>query len=228
MTRTRGSRRVWSALAVGVAGLTLSGCGALHPGVAAVVGEETITVDEVDAIAEDFCAAVEPQLEQEAESIPHGYFRGGIVGTLAMRSIAEQVAEQYGVTADSRDYTQQVRDIRRGVGTLDEDIRESIIEVETAPLYVEEIQAEVGRAVLDREADREQLVAAGRDAFDRWVADHEVEFDPSYNTVMKDGVVSNQDQGLSHPVSETARGALEEQPNSVLARTMPATHRCGR
>lgn len=228
MSKTRGPRRVWSALAVGVVGLTLTGCAGLHPGVAAEVGDETISMDKVDEIAADFCEAVEPQLEAQAETVAHGYFRGGIVGTLAMRSIADQVAQEYGVSASSDSYVQQLSDVRRGVQTLDEDLRDSIIEVETAPLYVQEIQTRVGEVVLDGQGEEEDFVAAGRDEFATWVAENDVEFDPAFNTVMKDGTIAQQDMGVSFAVSEAARGGLEQEPNSVLARRMPASHRCGR
>lgn len=228
MSKTRGPRRVLGALAVAVAGLTLTGCAGLHPGVAVEVGDETITVEEVDRIATDFCEAVEPQLEGQAESVPHAYFRGGIAGTLAMRSVASQLADEYGVTADSREYTRQLTEIQRGVASLPEDIRESVVEVQSAPLYVEEIQAEIGRTRLDGDASRQDLVAAGQEEFARWTAEHDVEFDPALNTVMKDGTVTTEDQAVSYAVSETARGGLEEQPNSVLARRTPDSHRCGR
>lgn len=226
MTKTRGRSR--GVLVVALAALTLSGCAGLHPGVAAQVGEESITMGEVDTIAADFCEAVEPQLEGQAETVPNAYFRGGIAGTLAMRSVADQLAEEYGVTADSNDFEQRLAELRRGVAVLPEDLRDSVIRVETAPLYVEEIQAEVGEVVLDGQGDRSEFVAAGQEEFARWVSENGVDFDPSLNTVMREGTVATEDRSVSFAVSETARGGLEEQPNSVLARQLPTTQRCGR
>ena len=229
MSKTRGPRRVFRVLAVGVAGLALAGCAGLHPGVAVQVGDESIPVSKVDEVAEDFCEAVEPQLEGQAETIAHGYFRGGIVGTLAMRSIAEQLAEEYGVDPSSSDrYVKQLADIRRGVAALPEDVRDSVVEVDSAPLYVEQVQASVGRIVLDGEGDREAFVQAGQEEFARWVAENGVEFDPAFNTVMTDGTIAQQDMAVSYAVSEQARNGLETEPNSVLARQLPDSHRCGR
>jgi hypothetical protein len=215
---------------VGVAVLALSGCSAagIHPGVAAQVGDESITMAEVDDVATDFCEAVTPRLEQEAETVPNSYFRGGIAGTLALRSVADQVAEDYGITLDSQEYESQLAEARRGVAGLPEDIRESVLLVDSAPLYVEEVQAAVGEVVLDGDGDRQAFVAAGQEEFATWTAENEVEFDPSLNTVLRDGTLETEDRSTSFAVSETARGGNEAQPNAVLARRLPTSQRCGR
>lgn len=230
MSKTRGARRVRSVLVPGIAalaGLALTGCSALNPGVAAQVGDETITLAEVDEVSADFCEAVAPQLEGQAETVPNSFFRGGIAGTLALRSVADQIAEDYGVSADSEEYLAQLTEIRRGVATLPEDIRDSVVEVDTTPLYVEEIQAAVGEELLGS-GEREELVAAGQEAFATWTAENDVEFDPSLNTVMRNGTVESQDLAVSFAVSEVARGGLEQQPSAVLARRTPQSQRCGR
>lgn len=226
MSKTRGRTR--GALVVGVAALALSGCAGIHPGVAAQVGEESITMAEVDQIAVDFCEAVTPQLEQQAETLPNSYFRNGIAGTLALRSVADQVAEDYGVAADSAAYNDQLAQIRRSVEALPEDLRESVIRVDSAPLYIEEVQAAVGEVVLDGEGDRQAFVAAGQEAFATWVAENDVEFDPSLNTVVADGTLQSEDLSISFAVSESARNGLEQQPSGVLARRLPSSQRCGR
>ena len=55
-----------AALALLLAG-GLSGCGVagtdFHPGVAAQVGDETITVSEVDSVASNYCSAITSQLQ---------------------------------------------------------------------------------------------------------------------------------------------------------------------
>lgn len=227
MSKIRGRRPVWGAT-LAVVCLTLTGCAGLRPGVAAQVGDETITVDEVDAVAADFCAAVEPQLEQQAESIPHSYFRSGIAGTLALRSVAEQLAAERGVDVESDAYLQQLADLRRGVAAVPEDYRDSVVLVESAPAYVEAVQAAVGEQVLDGDGEEQDFIAAGADEMAAWIAAHEVEFDPALNTRIEDGTIATRDESVSFALSETARAGLEEQPNSVTARQLPATQRCGR
>ena len=212
---------------VGLA-LTLTGCGAAQPGTAAEVGDETISLARVDEVSTDFCAAVEPQLEGQAETIPHGYFRGGIAGTLALRSAADQISEEYGVTADSEQYLQSLSELRQGVEAVPEDLRDSVIEVESAPAYVEAVQAAVGEAVLDGVGEYEDFVAAGTEEFEAWIAENGIEFDPSLNTVIKDGAISTADQSLSFAVSEKAKAGLATEPESVATRRLTDSQRCGR
>ena len=211
-----------------LAALTLTGCGALQPGAAVEVGDESISLEQVDQIAGDFCSAVEPQLETEAETIPHGFFRSGIAGTLALRSVADQLADDYGVEADSDQYLQALAELRQGVQAVPEEYRESVIEVESAPQYVEAVQAAVGEVVLDGEGEYADFLAAGTDEFETWIAENGVEFDPALDTTIKDGVIGPEDGALSFAVSERAVNGQAEEPNSVTARQLPASQRCGR
>ena len=219
--------RTLGAVAV-LATLTLTGCGALQPGAAVEVGDETISVSRIDQVAADFCSAIEPQLEAEAETIPHGFFRSGIAGTLALRSASEQLADEFGVEADSDQYLQAMAELRQGIQAVPEDYRESVIEVESAPQYVEAVQAAVGEVLLDGEGEYADFVAAGAEEFETWLAENDVEFDPTLNTTIKDGVIGPEDGALSFAVSELAVNGQAEEPNAVTARLLPATQRCGR
>ena len=81
--------------------LLLSGCGVaetqFHPGVAAQVGDRTITTDRVDELTTGFCSAVEEQITSGGQSYPLRLFKRGIVGQLALQSAAEQLAEEFDV-----------------------------------------------------------------------------------------------------------------------------------
>ena len=224
--RARRAVRAWSVATV--AALLLSGCGGLRPGTAVQVGEQRITTDEVDQVASQFCDALEEQLNQQAQTIPHSYFRGGIAGTLALREIASQVAADYGVEPDSEQYVEQMRELRRNVGALPEDQEEALIAIESAPFYVEAVQAAVGEEVLEGEGDPDEFVAAGNEEMQRWIEENDVEFNPSLNTTIRDGQIATTDDSLSFAVSDAARTGMEEQPNPALARQLPESHRCGR
>jgi len=219
--------RTLGAVAV-LATLTLTGCGALQPGTAVEVGDERISIERVDEVAGDFCAAIEPQLEEAAETIPHGFFRSGIAGTLALRSVADQLAADFGVEADSDEYLQTLAEQRQGLLAVPEEYRESVIEIESAPLYVEAVQAAVGEVVLDGEGEAADFAAAGVDEFETWLAENDVEFDPTLNTTITDGVIGPEDGALSFAVSDLAVNGQAQEPNSALARQLPATQRCGR
>ena len=224
----RAGRVVRTSAVVGAAALVLGGCGGLRPGTAAEVGEERITTAEVDQVAGQFCDALREQLDSQAQTIPHSFLRGGIAATLAMREVAEQVADDYGVEPDSPEYVQQMRDLRRNVASLPEEQEQAVIQVESAPFYVEEVQAAVGEELRDGEGDRDDFIAAGDEEMQRWISEHGVEFNPSLNTTVQDGRITTSDQSLSFAVSEEAKAGMEEQPNAMLARQLPESHRCGR
>lgn len=211
-----------------VAMLLLTGCAGLRPGTAVQVGDEQITADEIDDVTTQFCAALEEPLNQQAQTIPHGYFRGGIAGVLALREVAEQVAADYGVEADTDEYRQQLADLRSQAGSLPQSQQEAVIAVESGPFYVEAIRAAVGEELLDGEGEESEFETAGEEEMQRWIDDNGVEFDPALNTTIRDGQVAPADGSLSFAVSEGAKAGLEEQPNSALAATLPDSQRCGR
>lgn len=227
MSKTRTQVRMWGVFGA-LTAVSLTGCGALQPGVAVEVGDETIPVSRIDEVASDFCAAVEPQLESQAETIPLSFFRDGIAGTLALRSVADQLAGDYGVEADSDQYLQAVADVRANVAAVAGEYRDSVLEVESAPAYVEAVQAAVGEIVLDGDGEYQDFVSAGSREFETWIAENGVEFDPALSTAIKDGVVDTQDGAVSFAVSEKAKNGQSQEPNSVTARQLPATLRCGR
>ena len=208
--------------------LLLSGCAGLRPGTAVEVGDEQITTSEVDEVTTQFCAALQEPLNQQAQTIPHGYFRGGIAGVLAMREVASQVAADYGVEADSDEYLKQLAQLRDQVAPLPESQQEAVIQVESSPFYVQAVQAAVGEEVLGGEGEDSDFEAAGAEEMQRWIDDHGVEFDPSLNTTIRDGQVAPADDSLSFAVSEGAKAGQEEQPNSALAAQLPDSQRCGR
>jgi hypothetical protein len=208
--------------------LLLTGCGAVQPGTAVQVDDETISLARVDEVAADFCTAIEPQLDSQAQTLPNSFLRGGIAGTLALRSAAEQVAAEYGVEADSEQYLTARAELERSTATLPEDVRDSVVEVQGATAYIEAVQAAVGEQELDGEGSYEDFVNAGAEVMTGWLEEHEVEFDPSLNTTLEDGNIASTDEALSFAVSDQAKAGLAAEPNPAEARMLPATHHCGR
>ena len=213
-----------------VAGLLLSGCGSARPGVAAQVGDERITVREVDQLAQDYCQAFEEQFEGNGEVVPHRYLRGGILGLITRRTIAEQLAEQYAVEPGDV-YDDKVSQVEQSVQALPDEVHEAIITVETASAYVEAIQAAVGERLLDEEgvtsAKYTEQVARGERAFADFVAEEGVEVDPQYGIAVVDGQVTRVDTSLSYALSDDALKGGAEQPDPAYADSLPDAHRCG-
>ena len=123
----------------------LTGCGTVpdfNPGVAARVGDDTVTLNHVDDVAEDYCGAAEAQL-QEGQVLPNQYLRGEVAGSLTLRTAADQLLAEYDVEAD-KSYDQAVAQAATQLADLPADQREALIEVQGAPVYVGAVELSVG------------------------------------------------------------------------------------
>ncbi len=215
--------------AVAAAGLFLSGCGSASPGVAAQVGDQDISTNRVDELAGEYCLAIEDRLTGNSQVVPQRFFRAGVAGTLAMRSVAEQLAEEYSVEPGPT-YDEKLAELEQSVGVLDDDVQEAVIEVESSPTYVEAVQRAVGEVLLEREGGEQKYdaqVARGRSEFDAWIAEHGVTFDPSLGIELGEEGIQTADTELSVAVGEAAKAGAAEEPDEAYARSLPDSHRCG-
>jgi hypothetical protein len=231
--------RLMTAATLGVAGLMLSGCGSATPGVAVKVGDEELSVREVDAAAVHYCSA---RGKDFTAALPMGYVRRYVVRFLTLRSQALQIADEYDVEPGST-YKNAVVQLQGAAGTMPQEVRQDYIDVESAPALAQDIFVQVGEVVLDREgitdATTEQVAQAGVDVFNQWPDAHGIEFDPRYGVAhgvevdLRDGVKNPDslltpiDTNTSVEVSETAKSGLAEQLDPALAESLPPTHRCG-
>lgn len=222
--------RPFLAAGLALAAVLLTGCGATSPGVAARVGEESISVNEVDELTGEYCRAIERQLEGNNQTVPMRYFRGGVAGTLAMRSAAHQLAEEHGVEPGPV-YDEKVAQLEQSVSVLDEEVRDAVIQVESASAYVEAVQAAVGAKLLAEEnasnAEYSDQLAQGRKAFRQWLARHDVSFDPQLGVDVVKGEITPTDTSLSYAVGSDATEGAREQPDPAYAESLPDAHRCG-
>ena len=212
-----------------LAAILLTGCAGASPGVAVRVGEETITTNELDERVSEYCTALEQQLEANATTVLNRIFRAGMAGSMAERSMAEQVAEQYAVEAGQL-YDDKVASVEQGVSVLPEDVQDVVVDVETKATYVEAIKAAVGEQLLVEESATHgtytERVQRGQQAFDDWAADNEVTFDPALGVDLVDGKLTSVDTSLSYAVTQEARDAKVEQPDPSYSRQQPSAQRC--
>ena len=223
--------RIAGVAGLAVAAALLAGCGSASPGVAVQVGDETITTNEVDELASEYCRAVGDQLaaQNPPQIVPNRYFRGGIAGTLTMRTIGEQLGEEYGVEP-GKTYDESVAKLEQSVGVLDEEVREAVIEVESSSAYVEAMQAAVGEVLLEEEGgsapEYSQQVERGQQAFEDWIAANGVTFDPALGVSLDGGQVTSQDTSLSFAVGDSAVKGGADEPDPAYAAALPAAQAC--
>lgn len=221
--------RAWLPAVVASAAILLSGCD-IHPGVAAQVGDESISMNTVDDTADAYCRAIEKQLVGNSQVVPQSYFRGGVAGTLALRSVAEQLAAAYHVEP-GKVYDKKVSDLQQQVAVLPDDVQDAVVTVETGQDYVTAIQEAVGEKILQAQGTASpgysEAADAGAQRFNLWIKQHGVEFDPSLTMSIANGKLGSADTSLSYALGSDARSGQADSPDPAYARALPESHRCG-
>jgi hypothetical protein len=222
--------RLMTAATLGVAGLLLTGCGSASPGVAVKVGDQELSQRDVDATASEMCTALGDQFEAESTTLPMSFVRQGTVQLLTLRSQALQIADEYGVEPGSS-YLNDVAQSKSTAATMPEEVQDTYVELTTANSLANDIVEQIGAIALAdagvSDPSVEEISQAGIDLFNQWPDANGVEIDPRYGLESVDGVLTPIDTNTSVAVSETARTALSNDPDTAYAKTLPLSHRCG-
>lgn len=225
------NRRLLPALAVGLSALILSGCaGSAAPGVAAEVGSETISTKRVDEAASHLCEALTDQFKAAGQVVPMNLIRQRVVQLLALRSQAEQIAAEHGVSP-SQTYLGDVSEQTRAAAELPEEVRADYVDVLSAQALVGDILDQVGRQKLAAEGFAEptvdQISQAGSDIFSVWPDANGIDVDPVYGVELIDGQLLPTDTNLSFAVSDGAKAGLNAEPDADYVNSLPSSQRCG-
>jgi len=213
----------------------LSGCGVaetqFHPGVAAEVGDRTITTDRVDELTSGFCSAVEEQIQTGGQSYPLRLFKRGIVGQLALQSAAEQLADDFGVEPGA-DYQAQLAQIETEAEGLSKSGREEYVEVQSTLPYVTDVLTQIGDRLLDEEGEDDPTLdfqqARGLDELVTWIDREGLTIDPRYGTEIVEGQPQPIDTDLTFALSDVAKGGVsEEEPDPAYVATLSDSATCG-
>lgn len=205
----------------------LTGCGSVsgfNPGVAARVGDHTVSADRVQSVAADYCSAAEPQLQGQV--LPNHYLNGRVAGSLTLRSAADQVMAEHHVSVDSS-YATAVAKAEQQLSTLGTAERDALVEVQGAELYVQAAELSLGRASLGGSPTDADAQAAGEKIFLAWLDDHDVRIDPKYGVDIEKGKAVLADTGVSYALSDTATKADASTPDTTYAAALPDDQRCG-
>ena len=204
---------------------TLAGCGNLHPGAAVVAGDQTISISQADDYTRDVCRVIQSDPRSKG-TYPMEAIRRGVVRSLALRGVAEQLAEQYAVQPGSA-YNQQVKLYERNIVNVSDTERAHAVEVLTVTDYVQDIVKAVGRKELGNSVDDSSAAAKGEEILTQWTLDHSVEFDPRFDLAMTDKGIESASSEVSTAVSDFATKAAAEQPDEAFVASLPPSQRCG-
>jgi hypothetical protein len=236
VTTTRSRRTTSRAVRLGVIGaaslLLLTGCAGAHPGVAAQVGDESITLSKVDALAASYCTAIKPQLGASAQApaaISFTSLRAGVLQQLIAREIADRVGADYGVSAGVA-YSRAVQSAKTAATAIPAKVRDDYIEVQTAGDYISDVVTQAAQKDLvaagNAKPTQEQISARASELFTQYTTSADIEIDPRFgigsDLLAKDG-------NVSFAVSDTAKaGVKAADDDTTYAQALPASQRCGK
>jgi len=231
---TRPLGPVRAGVVAAVAALTLSACGAAGPGVAAKVGDQTVTTSEVDRLTTGYCRALQDQIKAQGQVVPLRLVRTFVAGSLTLHAAAEQLAADNGIT-EPDGYLGEVRTNQSQAEQLPAAHRDEFVEVASAQDYVVAVERQLGAQLLldegTADATDDQKVSRGREELTVWLGEHTVEVNPKYDIELVDGNIKDVDNDTSYPLSDNAvaagRFSSDNGPDQAYSATLPASQRCG-
>lgn len=225
----------------------LTGCGSAAPNVAASIGDDEISMSEVNEVTTDYCSATESAYQENGVVLPMGTVRRQVLSSLVLREIADQMAEEFDVTP-GEGYAQAVAAAKAQIRTLPEDQQEAAVRIDSTGGYLQDIA--IAAAEADLAADGvtglsdEQVTEKAIDLFANWGDRSPIELNPKFGVQFDQGQFLPVEGGdLSIGVSESAEKsgiiqrfetAVDQQEQLDLAqqltgyaRTLPESQRCG-
>lgn len=231
-------RSALAVVGVAVASLFLSGCGAsvgIHPGAAAVVGDESVSLNKVDTTTTRFCQAYLPTIQQSSQSGPVALklLRQFVALSLTQRLLGEQLAAAYDVEP-TKQYDSEIAQIQSQFAKSKPELRAAVLDVNGGSPYLQTVQVAIGRK-LDPTTDgdsNKQLKAAlqrGRVATQDWLGSHDIHLDPVFGIAVDGGLFKPTSDQTSYALSTLAsQGAVTSgTPASSYTDALPASQVCG-
>ena len=205
-----------------LAGLTLAACGNVHPGAAAVVDDQTISMKTLDTTAKAYCALASASATSQGATLPsNADVRRQTVTTLVSLVVARKLAKDEGVTPRPAEYEltaeqeDQVAKSFAKAKNLDEIKKLFEQGQELSSIAVALAEKSTGQARTQENIS--QLAAAGQAEITKAFKDNDVEFAARF--------------GLSNTTAKTvaATGSLSVAPTDLgedKPDQLPPAQRC--
>ncbi len=208
----------------------LTGCGVagteFHPGVAAEVGDQTITSRHLDQVTHDYCAGFEKINKgspQAQDPVPLRYVTNQFATILVNRAAAEQLADQYDVEPSSTSKA-ALTTIEPEIADLSEDQKDAFREIIGADSYSGDVLTQIGEISLEdqgtTDATPDDQSAEGQKLLTAWLADHDVEVNPRYAVDLD--ATGQVDTDLSYAVGKKAKDGLKAAPDASYTGSLPS------
>jgi hypothetical protein len=214
----------------------LAGCGVagteFNPGIAADVGDQTITTRHLDQVTSDYCKAVEVVTKDQQQSgntaRPMRYLNNIFASTLVDQAATEQLASQYGVQPSSS-YQSNLAQLEPQLTNLTDDEKSAVREIVGAQAYNQDVLTQIGDISLRKQGttngSAEAQFAEGKKVLDKWMSDHDVQVNPKYSLDPESGAGAT-DTDVSYAVGTTAKGGLQPTPGPGYTDSLPGNQVC--
>jgi len=204
----RTTKAAMLALVAAGAALGLTGCAGLTPGVAADVGDETITIEQTDDFAEGLCAFTEANGQQATSAET----RRAALSTLIYAQLAHDNADD--VEADQEFVEQSLSQVETAVQGLSEPERDDFLE---DVRYVIEGDSIIQQSVVEQvqssggQLTEETGAAAQAELLTTWADEAGVEVDPRFG-VWEGFQIEPKSGSISVPTRPDTDGAAAALP----------------
>jgi hypothetical protein len=237
LTRQRPLRRPIAAVGLAVAGLLLSGCGSslgVHPGTAAVVGSDSVSMGTIDSTTLLYCkayvASQKASSQQQSGPAPMGLFRSYVAGGLAKRLLGQQLADHYAVQPASG-YQSQVSQIQAALASAPADQRQAVVDVAASDAYLQNVQIAIGQQLTNSSgttnAELKAALERGQVATQDWLGSHHISVDPVFSIAVDGGKFTRKVDQTSYALSAFAAQGAQSTPDASYISALPAAQRCG-
>ncbi|WP_185996058.1 hypothetical protein [Nocardioides campestrisoli] len=213
------------------AAVLLGGCGGSvsDSGTAATVGDEAISVAEVDNLAKALCADSEDQLAEAGQEVPMAVVRQSALNILVVTGAAQQIADKYEVEPGA-DYERARSAARQQAKLFDEEQQDGFVVAASADALIQGVMTATGEQLLIEEGvakpTEEEAIQRGSETFWSWPEVLDLDVNPVFDVEEVQGQLrpaAGADQ-VSFPVSATAQSASDPEQ---AASGLPAYLRCG-
>lgn len=226
---TRARKLKVSVLAAG--GVALLAACSVHPGAAAVVGDQSISVDRVDAVAQALCSGQSGA--GMGQPVASRGARQTALAVLVESTLSQEFGQAKGITPDQHLVSQAVEQNQADINALPVDERPAFREAVQDYAEGQLILVKAGRQFLASQgkttADDRQALAIGQRLRSKFVdRSVDVSVDPRFGSWNdRTNSLQSGSGSLSVAVSADAKAAAGSDSSTGWAASLPATQQCG-
>lgn len=201
-------------LSVAACAAVLAGCGSLHPGEAATVGDTVITEDQLADSTEGFCELLKAAQAAQGggnASLPLRIASLNAANQLILGAAIDDLAAKRDLTLSDSEVDEWMRQLPFDLDGVPEDKAEAVDEITRRLARNTLLTAELGRIAFERDnpgqqpEDPQALQERGSRVAQRHLAQLDPETNPRYGNVLNPQQANPGTGSLSQPVSDEAK-----------------------